>query len=350
MRQHAEDLELTARVAPPNVAAAAAPVAPAPRAVAEARPRPSPFKIIAAFATVYVVWGSTYLAIRIAVETLPPLSMAGIRFLIAGGLLFALIPASKRPPLTRGNWIAAGIVGCLMLLGGNGLVCWAEQSVASGIAALLVATVPIWLVVLDWLVFRGPRPARNMILGLVVGLVGIYVLVGPENIGGARLHISGALALLLACLFWALGSLYSRHGNLAHSSRIATAMEMIVGGSALLVVGGVLGEWPRLDPRAISVRSALGLAYLIVFGSILGLTSYKWLLKVSTPARVSTYAYVNPVIAILLGAALAHEPLTPRLAVATAVIVAAVVAITRSSARPRAVRAVAEVGEKQAAR
>jgi drug/metabolite transporter (DMT)-like permease len=294
-------------------------------------PAPSRLKIVAAFAAVYVVWGSTYLAIRIGVETLPPFSMAGVRFLIAGLMMYAFVrPRVTERPTAR-NWLATGIVGCLMLLGGNGLVCWAEQTVASGLAALLVATVPIWMVVLDWLIYRGPRPSRAIVLGLVVGLAGIYVLIGPEDLGGERLNVLGGVALLLACVFWALGSLHSRRAALPHSSWLATAMEMIVGGVALLVVGALTGETGHISLQAISLRSVLALAYLIVFGSMVGLTSYKWLLHVCAPARVATYAYVNPVIAILLGA-LVGEPLTPRVALAAAVIVAAVVIITRYSA------------------
>ena len=222
-----------------------------------------------------------------------------------------------------------------MLLGGNGLVCWAEQTVASGLAALLIATVPIWMVVLDWLVYRGPRPTRMMVFGLAVGLAGIYILIGPENLGGQRLDLLGGGALLLACVFWTLGSLYSRRGKLPASNWLATAMEMLVGGAALLLVGAAAGEPARINLHAVSLRSLLALGYLIVFGSIVALTAYKWMLQVSTPARVATYAYVNPVIAILLGTALAAEPFTPRIALAAAVILAAVVLITRCSARPR---------------
>ena len=292
---------------------------------------PSRFKIAAAFASVYVIWGSTYLAIRIGVETLPPFSMAGVRFLIAGLMMYTFVrPREAQRPTVR-NWLATGIVGCLMLLGGNGLVCWAEQTVASGLAALLVATVPIWIVVLDWLIYHGPKPSRAIVLGLVIGLAGIYVLIGPENLGGERLNIMGGVALLLACVFWALGSLHSRRAALPRSSWLATAMEMIVGGVALLVVGALTGETGHINIQAISLRSVLALAYLIVFGSMVGLTSYKWLLHVCAPARVATYAYVNPVIAILLGTAFG-EPLTLRVALAAAVIVAAVVIITRYSA------------------
>lgn len=300
---------------------------------AQAR-RPASRAIIAlAFATIYLVWGSTYLAIRIAVETLPPLAMAGVRWLLAGVLLFAIVRPREKAPLTMQNWLATGLVGTLMLLGGNGLVCWAELTVASGLAALLIATVPIWMVVLDWLFFDGPRPVGPVVVGLVVGLVGICVLIGPERIGGQRANFAGTLALLAACVFWALGSLYSRRGPLPHSTWLATSMEMMIGGGVLLAVGAAAGEFGRFEPATMSLRSLLALAYLFVMGSVVALTAYKWLLQVCSPATVSTYAYVNPVIAILLGAALVGEPLTPRVVLAAVIILAAVVVITRFSHR-----------------
>jgi drug/metabolite transporter (DMT)-like permease len=299
---------------------------------AAARSAPGTARLVLAFMTVYIVWGSTYLAIRVAIETLPPLTMAGIRFVIAGSLLYAIRRPQRAAPLTRRNWLTAGTVGVLMLLGGNGLVCWAEQSVASGLAALLVGAVPIWMVVLDWLIYGGPRPTRTIVAGLVLGLSGIYLLIGPEHLGGQPVSLSGTAALLVACAAWSLGSLYSRHGDLPASTWTATALEMLIGGAALLLVGALLGEPVRIDLHAVSWRSLAALIYLIIFGSILALTAYKWLLQVSPPTRVATYAYVNPVIAILLGTVLAHEPLSPRVLAAVAVILSAVIVITRYAA------------------
>lgn len=292
--------------------------------------------ILAAFATVYVVWGSTYLAIRFAIETLPPFLMAGVRFVIAGLVLYALVRPRQSAAPTRANWVAAGIVGSLMLVGGNGLVCWAEQYIPSGLAALLIATVPAWMILLHWLFFAGPRPTRMMVLGLAGGLFGIYLLIGPGNFGGGAMNLAGSAGVLFACLFWCVGSLYSRQARLPRSAFLAAAMEMILGGAALLLVGTAAGEWPRVDLSGVSAKSLLALAYLVVLGSILALTAYVWLLTVVSPARVSTYAYVNPVIAVCLGALLANEPLTPRVLIAGAVIIGSVVVVTLASGRSAA--------------
>lgn len=291
--------------------------------------------VLAAFLTVYVVWGSTYLAIRFAIETLPPLLMAGVRFVVAGTVLYAVLRVCRFERPTLANWRAAAAVGALMLLGGNGLVCWAEQYVASGLAALLVATVPLWLVVFDWQFHGGSRPTTRVVVGLLAGLFGVLTLVGPGKLGGERINALGAGALLMACVLWAIGSLCSRRANLPRSAFVATAMEMCAGGVGLVVVGTIMGEWGRVDFGAISAKSLLALGYLSVFGSILALTAYTWLLRVSTPARVATYAYVNPVVAMTLGYALADEPLSPRVVTAASVILAAVVLITTSDARRR---------------
>lgn len=289
--------------------------------------------VVGAFAIVYVVWGSTYLAIRFGVETLPPFTMAGVRFLTAGLLLYAFLAVRVRPRPTRGNWFAAAIVGTLMLFGGNGLVCWSEQFVHSGLAALFIATVPLWMVTLDWLIYRGPRLTGRVILGLIGGLVGIYILIGPSNIAGEPIDTAGGLVLLAACVFWSVGSLYARKANLPRSTALATSMEMITGGGVMVLIGLATGEWARIDPAVVSGKSLLALGYLIVFGSIIALSTYRWLLSVSTPARVSTYAFVNPVIAVLLGALLADEPLTPRVGVAAGVILVSVMIITLRSPR-----------------
>jgi len=232
-----------------------------------------------------------------------------------------------RTMLTRAHWKSTMIIGVLMLLGGNGLVCWAEQTVPSGMAALMVATMPLWFAVLDWAVFHGPRPTARTTIGIVIGLVGMYVLVGPSSLEGARIELRGAIGLLSACVFWALGSLWSRHATLPKSSFTATAMEMLAGGAALFFVGLLMGEASRVSISVVSLKSLAALGYLTVFGSLAALSAYIWLLQVSTPSRVSTYAYVNPVIAVLLGAALANEPLSPRVWVAVAVIIAGVVLI-----------------------
>jgi drug/metabolite transporter (DMT)-like permease len=290
---------------------------------------PTRAKLVVAFAAVYVLWGSTYLAIRLGVETIPPFLMAGTRHLTAGLLLFLWTRFRREPRPERRHWVAATAVGGLMLLGGNGLVTWAEQRVPSGLAALIVASVPIWMALLDGLQKR-VRPGRYVVAGLAVGLAGILVLVAPAHIaGGGRVDLLGAGALLLAALSWSVGSLYSRRARLPRSVLTATAMEMLGGGALLWVAGLASGEGARLDLAAVSLRSVAALGYLVVFGSLLGFSAYVWLLHATTPARVSTYAYVNPIVAVLLGWALAGETLTPRVALAAVGIVGAVALIIR---------------------
>jgi drug/metabolite transporter (DMT)-like permease len=287
-----------------------------------------------AFAAVYLLWGSTYLAIRLGVETLPPFLMAGARHLTAGLLLYLLLRATGSPRPELRHWKSAAVIGGLMLLGGNGLVTWAEQRVPSGLAALIVSSVPIWMALLDGL-RRRRRPGLPILAGLLLGLGGIAMLVVPGSFAGnGRVDLLGAGALLAASLFWSFGSLYAIRAKLPASVLTATAMEMIAGGALLGVTGLLFGEAGRLDPGAVSGRSLAALGYLIVFGSLLGFSAYVWLLKVSTPARVSTYAYVNPIVAVLLGALVAGERVTPRIALAAVVIVGAVALIITSRARP----------------
>lgn len=293
--------------------------------------------VAAAFLAVYLIWGSTYLAIRFAIETLPPFLMAGARFVVAGALLYAWTRWRGTPAPSRAHWPAAIVIGGLLLLGGNGGVVWAETRIPSGIAALLVATVPLWMVLLDTWRRDGARPGRYTVAGLVVGFGGIALLVGPGQLVGGGVDLLGAGVLVVASISWAIGSLYSRRAHLPASPLLGTSMEMLAGGVWLVLAGTLTGEWARVDLGAVSPRSAGALLYLIIFGSLVGFSSYIWLLRVSTPARVSTYAYVNPVVALLLGWALAGESLTPRTGVAVALVLAAVVAITmtRSSAPAR---------------
>jgi drug/metabolite transporter (DMT)-like permease len=286
-------------------------------------------RILAAFAAVYVLWGSTYLAIRFGVETIPPFLMAGTRHLTAGLLLYGWMRASGAPRPRGRHWVSAAWIGGLMLLGGNGLVTWAELRVPSGLAALIVASVPIWMAVLAAAEKRR-RPSGFVIAGLVIGLGGIGLLVAPGRLGGGeRVDPLGAAALLIAALAWSIGSLYARRAPLPSSTLTAVSMEMIGGGALLWIAGLLLHEGSRLNLSAVSARSALSLAYLIVFGSLVGFSAYVWLLKATTPARASTYAYVNPIVAVLLGTLLAGEALTPRIGLAAASIVAAVALIIR---------------------
>lgn len=290
---------------------------------------PARLALFVAFTIVYVVWGSTYLAIRFAIETLPPFLMASARFLVAGAALYAwarIFGGAPRP--TAAEWRETAIVGILLLLAGNGLVVWAEQRVPSGIAALVIGIVPCFMVLLDWLRPRGVRPTLRVAAGLVLGLAGLVWLVGPDAVmGGGRVDFLGAAALVLASLTWAVGSIYSRHVAMP-SPFLSSGMQMLVASGSLLLLGVALGEPWAFDAAAVTLRSVFGWVYLIVFGSIIGFSAYIWLLRASTPARVSTYAYVNPVVAVFLGWLLAAEPLTARTLVAAAVIVSGVALIT----------------------
>ena len=292
---------------------------------------PSSIAIWAGMIAVYIAWGSTYLAISFGVESIQPFLMAGTRFLIAGSVLYLLRRILyKDPSPARFEWRSAAIVGFFLLVGGNGLVSWAEQSVPSGIAALLVASAPLWMVLIDGLRPGGHRPGSWTIAGVVLGFLGIVVLVGPSQFIGLQSEVDpwGAAALTLAAFSWAVGSLYNRGAKLPASPLLGTGMEMLAGGAMLMLVGTVRGEWSQLDIGAISARSLWGLAYLIVFGSWVGFAAYTWLLRVAPTSLVSTYAYVNPLVAIFIGNWLAGEELTARILIASAIIVSSVAIIT----------------------
>ena len=291
--------------------------------------RASRAQIIAAFASIYTIWGSTYLAIRYAVETTPPFIMGGVRFLVSGALLYIWARYRGAPTPTRLHWRNAIIAGGFLLLGGNGAVVWAEQFVPSGLTALLVSILPFWLVIIEWARPPKKRPSGAVLLGLVLGFIGIIVLVGPGDIGGqGNVSSVGALVLILGSLSWAIGSFWSRDASLPDSGLLTTGMEMLGGGALLLIVGVLSGELSHFDVYQVSRASAIGLAYLITFGSLLGFTSYIWLLDKVSPAHLGTYAYVNPIVAVLLGWAIAGETLSVRTAVAAAIVICAVALIT----------------------
>jgi drug/metabolite transporter (DMT)-like permease len=256
--------------------------------------------------------------------------MASARFLVAGSLLYAwsrFVNGSAAP--TRAEWRATAAVGVLLLLGGNGLLVWSEQRIPSGVAALLVGTVPCFMALIDWLRPGGSRPSGHVVAGLLLGLLGLVWLIGPDSLmGGGRADLLGATVVVVGSFSWALGSIYSRHAGTPASPFLSTAMQMLAGGVALLVLSVSVGEPWAFDVHGVSAHSLLGLLYLIVFGSIVAFSAYIWLLRVSTPAGVSTYAYVNPVVAVFLGWALASEPLTLRIGVAAAIIVSGVALIT----------------------
>jgi len=286
--------------------------------------------IWSALIAIYIVWGSTYLAIRFAVETMPPFLTGGFRFLIAGGVLyiFRRLRGDKAP--LRLEWRSAAIVGLFLLVGGNGGVMWAEQRVTSGIAALLIASVPLWIALLDSLRPGGRRPDRWVIVGVLAGFAGILILIGPAQLIGieGQVDLVGAVVLLLAAFSWAAGSLYNREAKLPASPLLGTGMEMLVGSLGLFILGTVTGEWSQMELTSFSTRSLIGFAYLVVFGSWVGFASYVWLLRVAPTMLVSTYAYVNPLVAILLGSLLAGEALTIRIVLAAMIILGSVVLIT----------------------
>ena len=307
--------------------------APPARVVATKAVAPGRGLVLTAYAALYVIWGSTYLAIRYAVATLPPFMMAGARFLLAGAILVVWAKWRDGARATRSNWRAAAIAGTLLLAGGNGAVVWAEQRVPSGLAALLVAAMPFWMVLAEWVRPGGTRPRAGVALGIVVGMAGIVLLVGPGSLATDRIDPIGATALILGSLSWAIGSLYSRHADLPRNPIFATGLEMVAGGAALWVVALITGEWWHFTPSQASAASVGGFFYLVVFGSLIGFTAFAWLLRVSTPAKVSTYAFVNPVVAVLLGWAIAHESVGPRTVVAAAIIVGAVALITLAAGK-----------------
>ncbi|MGH7502303.1 MAG: EamA family transporter [Longimicrobiales bacterium] len=295
------------------------------------------WKVVAAFAAVYVIWGSTYLGILIAIETMPPFLMAGTRFVIAGGLIYGWSRLRGQGRPARSQWQSAMMIGTLLLMGGNGAVTWAEQRIPSGVAALMVAITPCWMVLLEWLRPGGTRPTRHIIAGLLLGITGIALLVGPQSLmGGERIDLIGAGVLMVGSLSWATGSIYSKHARMLDGPFVTTGMQMLCGGGMLVLLALVTGDFGRLDLAGISLRSVVAFAYLIGFGAIIGYSAYIWLLRVSTPAKVSTYAYVNPVVAVLLGWAFAGEELTARMGVAALVIIAGVALITLSTL-PRSV-------------
>ena len=288
------------------------------------------------FTIVYLVWGSTYLAIRVAVETLPPFLLAGARFLLAGVVLLLWLRLRGTAWPSRRQWRHATIVGVLLLAGGNGLVVWAEQSVPSALAALLVALTPVWFALLEWVRPRGLRPSVQAVIGIVVGFGGVVLLVSGQNalLSGGTVNYWGILALVLAGASWAAGSLWSRYHDHPASPWMTAAAQMTSGGAALLVIALVRGEAGQFAAGHASGRSWLALAYLVVFGSWVAFSAYIYLLKASTPPRIATYAYVNPVIAVFLGRLVLGETLSQQSLWAAAIILAGVVITTLPAKNP----------------
>jgi drug/metabolite transporter (DMT)-like permease len=301
--------------------------------------RPSTAAVAVALLIVYVVWGSTYLGIAVMIETLPPLLAAGVRYAVAGLLMLGALAAharlrrstepAERP--TAAHWRSAFIIGSLLLLGGNGGVVLSELLIPSGVAAVLVATMPIWLALFDSILSRR-RPSGLVIGGLLAGIVGVAILIAPEE-GVDGLDPLGIGLVVMATISWAAGSLYARRAPLPRSALLGTGLEMLAGGVVLMAAGSLIGEIGRTNVAEFSTDSLLALAYLIVFGSIIAFTAYTWLLANVPVSTVGTYAYVNPIVAVALGAVLRSEPITPPRLIATGIILAAVVAMV--SGRPR---------------
>ncbi len=296
--------------------------------------RASVLKIALALGAVYVIWGSTYLAIRFAIETVPPFLMAATRYLVAGALLYTWARLRGAPRPKPVHWRSAFIAGAFLLLVGNGAVVWAEQRVDSGLAALLISTEPIWIVGLVWLRSGRQRPNPRVIVGMLLGFMGLVMLVRPSGISaGTSIDPLGAAALVMASLSWAWGSLYGQRAPFPDSPLAATGMQMLGGGTLLAIVSALTGEPARVVLSEISLKSALSVGYLIVFGAIVAFTAYVWLMRVAPPVLVSTYAYVNPVVAVLLGWAFAGEPLTAGTLISAAVILAGVALITTAQGK-----------------
>ena len=293
-------------------------------------PAPRRVLLLVAFAAVYLVWGSTYLAVKYAIATLPPLLMAGTRFVLAGLVMSAIGRASAEyEKLTSAQWRTSFVVGALLLVGGNGGVVLAERYIPSSLAALLVAVEPFWIVLLSWLWLRQPRPSGKVLLGLLLGFGGVYLLVGEQlGVGSGQAQLWSAGAVIGAAFCWAAGSLYGLRAPSPRSAVLAAGMQMLAGGALLLLLGTLTGEWHGFRLGQVSRASWLGFGYLVVFGSLVAFTAYSWLMKNAPAARVATYAYVNPVVAVLLGWVLLGEALTSQMLVGAVVIIGSVVLIT----------------------
>lgn len=298
-------------------------------------------QLLAAFAAVYLVWGSTYLAIRVAVETIPPFFMAATRFAVSGALLYGFLWFTKKIRPTKKQWRDNAIVGGFLMLGGNGLVCWAEQTVPSGIATLLVSAGPFAVVLLDWAIHaadptkkRGARPTLPVWIGLALGFTGLALLVGPDVAHGTGgLTVLSVSALIAATWLWSAGSLYGRYSAEPAEPFTASAIQMVTGSAWLFGASLLAGEPSTLTLAAFTPKAVGAWAYLTLVGSLVGFTAFVWLMKHSTPAKVYTYTYVNPIVAVFLGWLILHETVNSRIFVAAGIIIAGVAIITVSKVK-----------------
>lgn len=288
---------------------------------------PPHIKLVSAFTAVYLIWGSSYLAIVWGLETVPPLLLGAARFLTAGVILLAISAVRGGSRFTPRQLLNASVVGLLLPFLGNGSLIWAQQRIPSGIAALIVATVPLWMVVIQTAV-EHVRPSRQIWLGVGLGLAGLAILIGTRGGIAGAVHLPSALILCGGSIAWASGSIYSRSAELPSSGLTSAALTMLAASVFFAVAAAVAGEHRGFDTADVSVRSLAGLAYLSILGSVVAYSAYIWLLQVASPARVGTYAYVNPLIAVVLGWAFLNEPISVRTAIAAGVILLAVILIT----------------------
>src|SRR6266699_3643651 len=303
-------------------------------------PAPTKIWILVAFAALYLIWGSTYLGIRFAIETIPPFLMAGTRFLIAGLIMYAIGRSQGMVKSTWANWRTSLIIGACLLLGGNGGVTISEKYIDSGLAAVIVAIVPIYIVVLGWAAGTAARPTPIVWLGLAGGFIGVGVLLGPAvrfSSSDGRHPAIGMSILLVSSFIWSAGSLYSRSAKHAASPFLTAAQQMLCGGLLLLLAGMATGETRRFHPESMSMLSVASFVYLVIIGAVVGYTAYIWLLRHCDPAKVATYAYVNPIVAVLLGTLFAGETVTLRTLIAAGLIIGSVaLVITAQQLRSRA--------------
>ena len=301
---------------------------PAPTAL----PRASSVAVWSALSAVYLIWGSTYLAIRFTVETTPPFLSAAARFVISGAFLYCWRRLAGDPAPNKLEWRNASVIGVLLLVGGNGGVVWAAQFIPSSLAALLVATVPLWMILIDAVRHDGAWPNFKSGLGIVIGFCGAASLIGWTANSSEPAYLYGALAVIGASFLWALGSIQGKTAKLPSSPLILTGMEMLVGGAVLIAVAWLFDEFRSLELKAITQRSALSWTYLTVIGPV-AFGAYAWLLRNAPIPLVATYSYVNPLVAILLGYFLGRETITPRILFAAALIVGSVILVSARKTR-----------------
>lgn len=298
-------------------------------------PKPPQWMVLLAFGAIYLLWGSTYLGIRIAIETIPPFLMAGSRYLTAGLVLYAIVWMTGERAPKPVHWRNTAVVGILLLLLQNAVITWVELKTPSGLTALVVAATPFWTILIEWMFVSGTRLKMSLILGMLLGFAGVGVIVFAKNEGGSNVIDPLHLGLIVAgSIFWSVGVIYSRQSRMPANALQGCAMQMISGGAIILLFSFVSGDAARFRFGAVSHASWMAFAYLAVFGSLVGYSAYMWLLKVSTVAKVSTTAFVNPLVAVILGATVAREPFSPGILLAAVLIIGAVMLITWKRAKP----------------